>query len=184
MLASPFRSTTENELASFVCYSGLSKEDDALFSVVASKATKANIVEELQHEAVLWEEWDRPCVRKSGGATRHITLCHMMNFNFFLCCSHEFFCPSIPTCTFELINNTDIPPLHMSFIDSNFRKWKNILNVYIFSTNNEVVKKTCENIEIKVTIKYDLHYNISLKLFSKIQKAFSTTEPPCLCFFV
>jgi hypothetical protein len=58
MLASPLRPTTESELSSLVCFSGPPKEDDASFGVVASKATRANGVEELEQEAALREEGD------------------------------------------------------------------------------------------------------------------------------
>jgi hypothetical protein len=42
----------------FVCYYGLWEEDNVLFGVAALKATRANIVEELQKEATLREEGD------------------------------------------------------------------------------------------------------------------------------
>jgi hypothetical protein len=41
-----------------------------LFNVVALEAMRANEVEELEHEATLWEEGDRPRVRTSGGMTQ------------------------------------------------------------------------------------------------------------------
>jgi hypothetical protein len=70
VLASPLRSTTESELSSLVCFSGAPEEDGASSGVVASEATMANGVEELEQDAALREEGDRPRARKSGGATR------------------------------------------------------------------------------------------------------------------
>lgn len=70
VLDSPLRSTTESELSSLVCFSGAPEEDGASSGVVASEATMANGVEELEQEAALREEGDRPRARKSGGATR------------------------------------------------------------------------------------------------------------------
>ncbi len=43
MLASPLRSTTKSELSLMVCFFGPPEEDDALFGVVASEATRAFI---------------------------------------------------------------------------------------------------------------------------------------------
>jgi hypothetical protein len=70
MLALPFRSTIESELSLLVCFSKPLEEDGALFSVIVSKATMANGVEELEQETALHEEGDRPRVKKSGGATQ------------------------------------------------------------------------------------------------------------------
>jgi hypothetical protein len=51
-----------------------------LFGVVVSKVTKVNEVEELEQEAALQEEGDRPRVKKNGGATQ--VQCEM----FLYCC--------------------------------------------------------------------------------------------------
>jgi len=82
MFASPFHSRTKNELLLLVCFSRPPKEDDALFGVVASKATRVNEVKELEQEVVLWEKGDQPCVKKSGGVMR-------MQCELFLDCCHS-----------------------------------------------------------------------------------------------
>ncbi len=58
MLASPLCLTTKNELSSLVCFSRPVEEDDALFGVVASEATRTNEVEVLEQEAALREKKD------------------------------------------------------------------------------------------------------------------------------
>jgi hypothetical protein len=56
VLTLPLRLTTKSELSLLVCFSGPLEEDGASFDVVALKTTRANGVEELEHEAMLQEE--------------------------------------------------------------------------------------------------------------------------------